>query len=165
MALPVVTKRFPLFLAIAVLAALVDQFLKQLMTGLLTDGMPMPVAPFLDFRLVYNPGISFGMFADLFQQAPWLLASMKLAIVLVVAMFAWRSRRTHETVAYGLIAGGAMGNILDRVRLGSVIDYIDVFVGTWHWPVFNAADCLLLLGIGILLWAGIGRDARRQMAP
>ena len=108
------------------------------------------------FNLTYltNTGAAFGMLAG--QPALWRQAFfISVAIVaLFLVIFLFRRLR-HESVFYelslGLIAGGALGNLIDRIRFGSVIDFLDVYIGSHHWPAFNVADSAISVGVGIFL--------------
>jgi len=143
-------RRPAVFLALAVLLA--DLLTKQLMLGWIFDPpRRVPVLPFLDFVPVWNPGISFGMLAS---------GGMLVTVILTVLAFAvaawmlWKAPgfQPLERLGAGLIAGGAVGNAIDRVRFGKVVDFIDVYVQTWHWPAFNIAD--VGITVGALLWIG-----------
>lgn len=146
-------QRFAVFTLVAVLAAIADQGIKIAMVRLLADSGPMRITPFLDLRLGYNTGVSFGMFAETFREAPWLLAAIMIGIVLFVAVLAVRAERRVEMVGFALVAGGAIGNIIDRFRLGAVVDYLDAYYGNLHWPTFNFADILIFIGVFVLIVA------------
>lgn len=109
------------------------------------------VAPFLNLTLGFNTGVSFGMFQDLFLDRPLVLAGIKVAITVGLLVWAMRTHRIVEATALGLIAGGAAGNIVDRVHQGAVIDFLDFHVGNWHWPAFNMADVAISTGVALLL--------------
>ncbi|MCK9908008.1 signal peptidase II [Microbacteriaceae bacterium K1510] len=109
------------------------------------------VAPFFNLTLGFNTGISFGMFQDIFLERPLMLAGIKVAITVGLLVWAMRTRRTIEATALGLIAGGAAGNIVDRVHQGAVTDFLDFHVGSWHWPSFNMADAAISVGVALLL--------------
>lgn len=157
--------RFVSFLIVTGLAAAADQAIKAAIVELLAGAGPIAVAPFLNLRLGYNTGVSFSMFAETFREAPWLLAAIMMGIVLLVAVFAIRAERRIEGFFYGLIAGGAVGNIIDRLRLGAVVDYIDLFYAGWHWPTFNLADILIFLGVALLVGTGLYAPKRRTIGP
>jgi signal peptidase II len=109
------------------------------------------IAPFFNLTLGFNPGISFGMFRDLFLERPLVLAGIKTAIVVGILVWALRTVKRAETFALGLIAGGATGNVVDRMRQGAVTDFLDFHVGDWHWPAFNMADTTIAVGVALLL--------------
>lgn len=157
--------RFVSFLIVTGLAAAADQAIKAAMVKLLAGAGPIAVAPFLNLRLGYNTGVSFSMFAETFRETPWLLAAIMMGVVLLVAAFALRAERRLEAFSFGLIAGGAVGNIIDRVRLGAVVDYIDLFYAGWRWPTFNLADSLIFLGVALLVGMGLFAPKGRMIGP
>ena len=157
--------RFVIFLIVTIMAAVADQAVKAAAVELLAGARPIAVAPFLNLRLGYNTGVSFSMFAETFRERPWLLAVIMMGIVLLVAVFAIRAERRLEAFSYGLIAGGAVGNIIDRIRLGAVVDYIDLFYAGWRWPTFNLADSLIFLGVALLVGTGLFAPKRRMIGP
>lgn len=116
----------------------------------------VPVTPFFNLTLGYNPGISFGLFRDILKEWPNLLAFAKVGVV--AGLFWWAStlRSKLEAGAVGLIAGGAAGNIVDRMRQGAVTDFLDFHVSGWHWPTFNLADVAIVLGATLLVAASVG---------
>lgn len=111
------------------------------------------ITPFFNLTLGFNTGVSFGMFRDLFVERPLLLAGLMMVIVAGLLVWAIRTERRLETVSLGLIAGGAAGNIADRMRQGSVTDFLDFDIRDWHWATFNMADVMITIG-ALLLIAG-----------
>ena len=134
-----------------VFVLVLDQASKQFMLNWIFAAPRIhPVMPFLNFVPIWNPGISFGMLADGGQVVR---AGLTLLAFAVVGWFFWQaSRLDHvQQIAAGLISGGAIGNAIDRLRFGKVVDFIDVYVQTWHWPAFNVADAAIT--VGAALWA------------
>lgn len=137
------------FLSLGVL--IVDQWAKYLAEQYLFGNAPVVIVPgFVDLSYVSNSGIAFGLFAAGSSVAgvAIITALGLLALALVLYYFV----NTPETnrvalVALALILGGAVGNLLDRVLSGTVTDFIDVYIGTHHWPTFNAADSAITIGI------------------
>lgn len=111
--------------------------------------------PVLNLRLGFNTGVTFGMFAESAAGAVWLLVGIKLAVVAWLLHWLWRAASRIEAVAIGLIIGGALGNILDRLRIGAVTDFIDAHYGGWHWPTFNLADVAIVCGVTLLVLFGL----------
>ena len=109
------------------------------------------IMPFFNLTLGFNTGVSFGMFRDVFLEWPLVLAGIKVVIAIGLVVWAMRTDRAIEAAALGLIAGGAAGNIVDRVRHGAVTDFLDFHVGTWHWPTFNMADVAITTGAALLM--------------
>ena len=145
---PALGRRLVLMIGLAVLVA--DLVTKQIMLGWIFEPpRRVEILPFLNFAPVWNPGISFGMLADAGGIMPVLLTVLAFG---VAVWMVWKapSFQRLERIGAGLIAGGAVGNAVDRIRFGKVVDFIDVYVQTWHWPAFNIADAAIT--IGAFLW-------------
>ena len=143
---PTSARRPVVLVALGILVA--DLVTKQIMLALVFDPpRRIEVTPFLNFVPVWNPGVSFGILADAGGAVPLLLTALAIG---VAAWLFWKTPhfRRFERLGAGLIAGGAIGNAIDRIRFGKVVDFIDVYVQTWHWPVFNIADAAITLGAG-----------------
>lgn len=141
-----------LALALAALVVALDQASKWWIVAVVVPPPGgLPLAPFLNIVLTRNPGISFGMLQLLGAWGPWLLSG--LALVIVVWLFLWQRRAGSRWIstAVGLIAGGALGNVLDRLDPRGVIDFIDVYAGAYHWPAFNLADSAITVGVALLI--------------
>ena len=147
--------RIGLILAAVVLVA--DQVSKWYI--LYVVGLPqvghiplLALGPFgFDLTMVWNRGVTFGMFAESAAGAVWLLVGIKLAVVAWLLLWLRRAASRTEATAIGLIIGGALGNILDRLRIGAVTDFIDAHYGGWHWPTFNMADVAIVCGVTLLV--------------
>ena len=117
--------------------------------------------PFFNLTYVHNTGAAFSFLSEAGGWQRWLFAG--LAIVMSSAIGIWLSRlQKHETfmaLALSLVLGGAIGNLIDRIAYGYVIDFLDVYYQTWHWPAFNIADSAICIGVGLMLLEsfGIGR--------
>lgn len=114
------------------------------------SGGPIEVLPVLDITLVWNRGISYGLLqTDGWSR--WLLLGG--TAVAVVGLFVWlmRASRPLVTLGLGAILGGAIGNLIDRVAYGAVVDFVHFHVGTWSWYVFNIADLAIVLGVAVLV--------------
>jgi signal peptidase II len=152
-------------LAVAVVVAVLDQITKALALGFFGETgcalRRVAVSRFLDLVLTCNPGISFGLFNSTgFNSLIFSLAA--LVIVVVLAFWLGRVRATFLAVAIGLIIGGAIGNVIDRLRFGAVIDFLDFHLASWHWPAFNLADSAICLGVAAMLFDGM---LSRRPAP
>lgn len=138
--------------AIAVLVLALDQVSKW---WILTDVMNPPriieVTPFFNIVLAWNRGVSFGMFAGDSAWGPWLLTGLAGVIVIALAVWLWRTPSRLSVAALGLIIGGAVGNVVDRLNHGAVVDFLDVHAAGWHWPAFNVADSAICVGAAILV--------------
>lgn len=125
----------------------IDQVTKwAALTFLSTPPYKVEVTPFFDLSLGFNTGVSFGVFGDLFSNQQWPLIAVTIAIAMVLTVWAARTDRLLETVAIALMAGGAFGNIIDRIRQGAVTDFLDFHVMGLHWPAFNFADVFICVG-------------------
>jgi len=122
------------------------------------------------FNLVYvtNRGAAFSIFASVDSPVRhyfFIAVNSLAAIGLTVAVFKMRSRSIFYVVSFGLIAAGAVGNLIDRIRFGAVIDFLDFYVGSYHWPAFNVADSSICVGVGVLFVLNITeikRDKERR---
>ncbi len=142
--------------AIVVGVVLVDQVTKaMLLQSLPTMGSVIAVIPgFFDIVHVRNPGGAFGMFAGKSPalRAFFFLAISGIAAVLMTVFYIQVPQRFRWLRAgLALVIGGAVGNLIDRIRFGEVIDFIDLYVGQWHWPAFNVADSAITVGMGIVV--------------
>jgi len=106
------------------------------------------ILPVFNLVLIRNRGVSFGLMKEL----PWWgLAFLGLAIVTVLSVWLWRAGSRLSGAAIGLIIGGALGNIADRIRWGGVTDFLDFHIDEYHWPAFNFADVAIVSGVGLML--------------
>ena len=109
------------------------------------------VTPFFNLVTVWNFGVSFGMFNRGSDEAAWVFALIAAAITAVLVVWLRRAPNLLVTVALGSVIGGAVGNVIDRLRFGAVFDFLDVHAAGWHWPAFNVADAAIAVGVGLLL--------------
>ncbi|MEI7607276.1 MAG: signal peptidase II [Rhodospirillaceae bacterium] len=147
-------RRLALGLGLAIVVVLLDQASKGYVIDLLT---PPPHAviltDWLNLVMTWNHGISFGLFSG--QAGPYIFVAVALAVSAGLVVWMVRDRRLGAALWLGLVIGGAIGNVIDRVRLGAVADFIDVHAGTWHWPAFNIADSAITLGVALILIDGL----------
>lgn len=159
------TLRLGLLAALAAFA--VDQSTKAwALDALWPPGSPgIAVLPVLDLRLGFNTGVTFGMFRDSAADAVPVLVGLTLLVVAGTGVWLWRTRSRVDAAGLGLVIGGALGNILDRIRQGAVTDFLDAHHGGWHWPTFNMADVAIVLGVSLLLLAGRRAPRLAARAP
>jgi signal peptidase II len=135
---------------IALLVFIGDQVTKALVERSLAEYMVVPVLPgFFNLTHTKNTGVAFGIFSG--SPAPWktaLLIVVSVALIAAVVSFIWRSRRVHWEAGVGLalVLGGAVSNLVDRMRAGQVVDFLDFYWRGYHWPAFNLADSAIVVG-------------------
>lgn len=146
------TKGSYLLLSLAVLA--LDQWSKWMVDAHLPPHTVEEIIPgALNFIHVKNTGVAFGFLADMGQgDGTWLLVGMSALALVLVLFYFWTVPRDHRLLqaSLGLILGGAVGNLIDRVAAGAVTDFIDFYVGTYHWHTFNVADIAITVGIALV---------------
>jgi signal peptidase II len=121
------------------------------------NGLDLPalgsvaVLPVLNLTMVWNHGVTFGMFNGLGRAGPMLLTAVAIAVVVLLGVWMRSTERVRVELALGAIAGGAIGNVIDRLRFGAVVDFIHAHAFGWSWYVFNIADAAIVCGVGVLL--------------
>jgi signal peptidase II len=140
----------------AVVVFVADQVTKVVVKGSIPEHTTVPLLPRF-FNLVHtnNAGAAFGLFSD--SPAPWktvLLIVISGALLALVIVVMWRHQRLRWETGAGLalILGGALSNLFDRIRLGRVVDFFDVYYRSYHWPTFNLADSAIVVGAGFLVF-------------
>jgi len=154
-----------LFLSLAVLV--LDQWTKWLVEVHLPRNVTEPVIPgVLNLVHVRNAGVAFGLFASDHGASTWLLTALGVGALTAVAAYFWITPRGDRLllVALTLVAGGAVGNLLDRVASGAVTDFVDVYAGSYHWPAFNVADSAITVGITLMIADSLLPRRRRVAA-
>ena len=149
---------------ISLIAAAVaaDQLTKAAALSLLSQGTAVPVLPGFNLSLGFNTGASFGMMGGVMAGKPLLMAALTGALTLAFAVMAFRAQHPLERIGYGLVVGGALGNIIDRLRQGAVTDFLDFYWRDWHWPTFNVADIAITLGAVLILAASLPLRRRKE---
>lgn len=112
---------------------------------------PWPLLPFLDFTVVWNRGISYGLFQQDGDLGRWILTSVKLVAALVLFFWLRKAENRLEAIGIGLIIGGAIGNAIDRMLHGAVFDFVHFHIGTFSWYVFNVADAAIVIGVILMI--------------
>ncbi|MBQ0823759.1 signal peptidase II [Microvirga sp. HBU67558] len=122
---------------------------------------PVELAPFVNLIVVWNRGISYGLFQQSSEVGRWGL--IVISILAAIGLSFWIRRTTAKllAVSLGLIVGGAIGNVIDRLAYGAVFDFIQIHVGTWSWYVFNVADAAIVAGVVGLLYDSFVLEGRR----
>jgi len=147
-----------------------DQVTKLWVMGHMDLFQSWPVLPgFFSITYVRNPGAAFGLFASMSDLARMaILVGVSVLAVGLLTVFYLRSPYADRMsrVAAVLVMGGAVGNLIDRIRFGEVVDFLDVYLGRYHWPAFNMADSCITIGITLfILGAWREREAKRHAAP
>lgn len=138
-------------LVVAFVIVILDQLSKWwVVERLMQPPRVIEVTPFFNLVMTWNRGITFGLFGDT-NWGRWAFAV--LALVIVAILLSWLARAAQRWVAaaLGLIIGGAIGNVIDRIRWGAVADFLDFHLLGWHWWAFNLADAAIIIGVALLL--------------
>ena len=140
-----------IWLAMAVVV--LDQLTKYIASTSLEMHQPIAVMPMFNWTLMHNTGAAFSFLADAGGWQRWFFAV--IAVVVSVVIFLWIKRlEQHEkwqAIALALILGGALGNVIDRIWLGYVVDFIQVYYQQWYWPAFNIADSAISIGVVMII--------------
>jgi len=139
-------KRFKEAFLISIIVVALDQITKYLALTYINPYDSFKILPFLHLVLVTNKGAAFGMFKHI--GSSFFIAASVIAIIFVIYLLI-RGKEDH--LGLSLILGGAIGNLVDRILYGSVVDFIDLSIGKYHWPAFNIADSALSVGVTIIL--------------
>jgi signal peptidase II len=149
----VILPRFARWLGLAGLVILLDQASKLWVLANFQFGERLPVAGFFNLVLVFNSGAAFSFLADAGGWQKWFFVVLALAIsVWLVLMIRHHAAERLLPLGYALVLGGALGNVIDRLRFGAVVDFLDFHLAGWHWPAFNVADSAITVGVLLLLW-------------
>lgn len=139
-----------LLLAVAVIA--LDQASKWwILLFVMNPPQLIEILPIFNLVLTWNRGVSFGLFDTNSSASPWILSILAVTIVAVLLHWMRRAEGRLIPLALGLIVGGAIGNVIDRMVHGAVVDFLDVHWGTYHWPAFNVADSGITVGAVLLI--------------
>jgi signal peptidase II len=152
------------WLWLSLLALILDQASKLAIAGSMQLYESIEIMPFFKLTYVHNTGAAFSFLSDAGGWQRWFFAGLALVVSGVIAV--WLTRlKPHETllaVALSLVLGGAVGNLIDRLLYGYVIDFLDVYYESWHWPAFNIADSAITLGVVLMLLESFGVGQSKQ---
>lgn len=153
-------------LAIIFGAVILDQVSKDLLLYLITGGVPLSapafdivpypwliahVTNFFNVVFTWNPGASFSILRTVGEAAPYIIIVATGFIIGLLSYYMFARAKSYERPALALIIGGALGNLIDRIRFGAVIDFLDFHIGGWHYPAFNVADICICAGVGLYI--------------
>lgn len=152
---------------VSLLVIVLDQLTKQWASSSLDYGEPVPVIPFFNLTLMHNTGAAFSFLSDAGGWQRWFFALVALAISGVILV--WLKRLPGEkkllAIALTLVLGGALGNVWDRIYLGYVVDFIDVYYQNLHWPAFNLADGAISIGAVLLIIDSLRGESHPEKHP
>ena len=146
------------WLWLSLLALILDQGTKLAIAGSMQLYESIAIMPFFKLTYVHNTGAAFSFLSEAGGWQRWFFAGLALMMSIVIAIWLTRLKK-HETllaVALSLVLGGAVGNLIDRLAYGYVIDFLDVYYESWHWPAFNIADSAITLGVILMLAESFG---------
>lgn len=159
-------RKFLKIVLIMLAVIFVDQAVKAFLLYLLTGSIPLSgsawalvpypyiishVTSFFNLVFTWNPGASFSIFRSLGESAPIIIIFITSMVIGFMGYYLFNNAKEKERLPLALIIGGALGNLIDRLRFGAVIDFIDLHAGSIHWPAFNVADICICAGIGLYL--------------
>ena len=143
---------FLLWLGLSSFLLILDQLTKVIAKNSLFEGVSQPVTSFLNWTLVYNSGAAFSFLAQAGGWQRWFFTGVGIIAALIMI---WLIRKNaHQTIfslALSLVLSGAIGNVIDRIIYGAVVDFVDVHYIGWHWPAFNIADSAITIGVILLI--------------
>ena len=152
------------YLLVILAIILLDQFTKGILINLITGGTPMfasawelipvpylmaHVTDFFNVVFTWNPGTSFSLFRALGESAPFVIIVLTSFVIGIILYYLFARAVEYERLPLAFVAGGALGNLVDRIRFGAVVDFLDFHIGGAHWPAFNMADVFICLGVGL----------------
>jgi signal peptidase II len=148
-------RRYLLIIVVAALTILIDQISKQLILNSFRPGEILPIIPgFFNLTLTFNFGAAFGLWSNLPPGWREFALGASITLALTVLFFFLRhsaQRSALSQVSLAAVLGGALGNVLDRIQHGYVIDFLDAYWGNYHWPAFNVADSAIVVGVAIVV--------------
>ncbi len=151
------------WLALAALVILLDQASKLWVLGSFHLGESLPMTSFFNLVLVFNSGAAFSFLSDAGGWQKWFFVTLALVISgWLAVMIRQHAAERLQPLAFALVLGGALGNVIDRLRFGAVVDFLDFHVAGWHWPAFNVADSAITVGVALLLWQQLTHKEQRD---
>jgi signal peptidase II len=151
------------YLWITLLVIVLDQVSKQLAEHYLVFHNPVPIIPLFNLTLSYNTGAAFSFLSEAGGWQRWFFIGLALLVSAVILFWLYKLTTQDKwvAIALSLVLGGAIGNVIDRVLFGHVIDFLHVYYQQWSWPIFNIADSAISVGVAILLIDSL-RDSRKK---
>ena len=142
------------WLWLSLIVIVLDQATKQWFESSFMVYEVVNVLPFFNLTLVYNEGAAFSFLSDQSGWQRWFLAAVATVVtsVLVIWLRGLQQQEKLTAISLGLIIGGALGNLIDRLLFGHVIDFLDFYIGQYHWPAFNIADSAIFIGVAVMIY-------------
>jgi len=151
------------WLGVSAGVVVLDQVSKHLVRELLANGSAIRVTPFFDLVLILNPGAAFSFLSSAAGWQRELFIGIALgASALILYLLRKHARERVFCLGLGLILGGAIGNVLDRLLLGAVVDFLYFHLGEYYWPAFNVADSAITCGAGLLIWDSFRKSRAKR---
>ena len=148
-------QKYKTLILVSITVVILDQLTKAIITHYLSLHQYIEViGSFFNITHIKNPGVAFGLFRNSSELFRILFLTGMSLIALIVVFFVYSKAENNLVyrIALSLIAGGAMGNLIDRIRLGEVTDFLDVYIGQYHWPAFNVADSAITIGVFLTIF-------------
>lgn len=139
-------------LSLALLIIILDQLSKYyILEYVVNEYGVIPCTSFFNIVRAWNTGVSFSMFNNMGNMGVWVLSLSSIIIVCFLIYWLYKENNKLIQISLGFIIGGALGNVIDRIRLGAVFDFLDFYVGDKHWPAFNVADSFICIGAFLII--------------
>jgi len=138
---------------LAIIVVILDQLTKYIASTSLEMYKPVAVMPMFNWTLMHNTGAAFSFLAEAGGWQRWFFAVIAIVVSIVIVVWIKRLRQDEkwQAIALALILGGAIGNVIDRILLGYVVDFIDIYYKQWSWPAFNIADSAIFIGVAMII--------------
>ena len=154
-------RKFGAWVALALVVLLLDQASKAAMLSWFHDLEVRTYTAFFDLVLYYNTGAAFSFLAGASGWQAWIFGALAVGVSVAILIALWRHpQQSLQAAALSLVMGGAIGNLVDRLRMGKVVDFLQFHLGGHYWPAFNLADSAIVLGAMLLIW-----DSFRARSP
>lgn len=152
------------WLWLSLLAVFLDQASKLAIDSSMQLYQSIPLIPYFNLTYVHNTGAAFSFLSEAGGWQRWFFAALALVISAVLSVWLARLQKqeTLLALALSLVLGGAVGNLIDRLAYGYVIDFLDVYYNSWHWPAFNIADSAITLGVALMLAESFGLGSPKK---
>ena len=138
-------------IAMCLLVIIIDQASKYSILAFLSQGIVVPIIPCFNFVLTFNTGISFGLLTPSSYLGMYVIIGLTILCICALCYMFFKTKDILEKYMCSFIIGGAVGNLLDRILHGAVVDFIDIYYEKWHWPAFNLADSFISIGVIVLI--------------